>query len=137
VLDKCIELVTQVSGRRPTGYVAPWWEFSTVTNELLLERHSSARGDRRQPHGSFLTRRWRGMDSNHRYPVREATFCGMPPFRSPVSRLPHQDRLLCARNRWFESISLQRRVSCEPDFLDQGGPFGIRPAQPLAGSPAE
>src|SRR3984885_5448467 len=38
VLDKCIELVTQLSGRRPTGYVAPWWEFSTVTNELLLER---------------------------------------------------------------------------------------------------
>ena len=24
--------------RRPTGYVAPWWEFSPVTNELLLER---------------------------------------------------------------------------------------------------
>jgi peptidoglycan/xylan/chitin deacetylase (PgdA/CDA1 family) len=38
VLDKCIDLVERVSGRRPTGYVAPWWEFSTVTNELLLER---------------------------------------------------------------------------------------------------
>jgi peptidoglycan/xylan/chitin deacetylase (PgdA/CDA1 family) len=38
VLDKCIELVTQLSGKSPTGYVAPWWEFSTVTNELLLER---------------------------------------------------------------------------------------------------
>jgi len=38
VLDKCIGLVEQVSGRRPTGYVAPWWEFSRVTNELLLER---------------------------------------------------------------------------------------------------
>jgi peptidoglycan-N-acetylglucosamine deacetylase len=38
VLDKCIELVTTLAGRRPTGYVAPWWEFSTVTNELLLER---------------------------------------------------------------------------------------------------
>src|SRR5215208_5940466 len=38
VLDKCIDLVTQLSGKRPTGYVAPWWEFSTVTNELLLER---------------------------------------------------------------------------------------------------
>src|SRR6201996_9007765 len=38
ILDKCIDLVTQVSGRRPTGYVAPWWEFSPVTNELLLER---------------------------------------------------------------------------------------------------
>ena len=38
ILDKCIELVTQLSGKRPTGYVAPWWEFSPVTNELLLER---------------------------------------------------------------------------------------------------
>ena len=38
VLDKCIDLVTKVSGRRPTGYVAPWWEFSSVTNELLLKR---------------------------------------------------------------------------------------------------
>jgi len=38
VLDKCIGLVEKVSGRRPTGYVAPWWEFSRVTNELLLER---------------------------------------------------------------------------------------------------
>src|SRR5215472_9934045 len=38
VLDKCIDLVTELSGKRPTGYVAPWWEFSTVTNELLLER---------------------------------------------------------------------------------------------------
>ncbi|MFB9377770.1 polysaccharide deacetylase [Kineococcus gynurae] len=38
VLDRCIDLVTRVSGRRPTGYVAPWWEFSRVSNELLLER---------------------------------------------------------------------------------------------------
>src|ERR1700752_1540731 len=38
VLDKCIDLVTQLSGKRATGYVAPWWEFSNVTNELLLER---------------------------------------------------------------------------------------------------
>jgi len=22
----------------PTGYVAPWWEFSPVTNELLLKK---------------------------------------------------------------------------------------------------
>lgn len=37
VLRKCISLVESVSGKRPTGYVAPWWEFSPVTNELLLE----------------------------------------------------------------------------------------------------
>lgn len=38
VLDYCVELIERRSGRRPTGYVAPWWEFSPVTNELLLER---------------------------------------------------------------------------------------------------
>ncbi|UGS37048.1 polysaccharide deacetylase family protein [Capillimicrobium parvum] len=36
VLLKSIELAEQLSGRRPTGYVAPWWEFSNVTNDLLL-----------------------------------------------------------------------------------------------------
>ena len=38
VLDKCIGLVTKLSGKRPTGYVAPWWEFSPITNELLLKK---------------------------------------------------------------------------------------------------
>ena len=37
VLVRCIDLIEGVSGRRPTGYVAPWWEFSPVTNELLLK----------------------------------------------------------------------------------------------------
>ncbi len=38
VLDKCIGLITELSGQRPTGYVAPWWEFSNVTNEMLLKK---------------------------------------------------------------------------------------------------
>ena len=38
VLDKCIALIEKLSGKRPTGYVAPWWEFSPVTNELLLKK---------------------------------------------------------------------------------------------------
>lgn len=38
ILDRSIELIEKASGRRPTGYVAPWWEFSPVTNEILLER---------------------------------------------------------------------------------------------------
>ncbi len=37
VLLRCIDLINQLSGQRPTGYVAPWWEFSHVTNELLLK----------------------------------------------------------------------------------------------------
>lgn len=38
VLDHCIALLTQLTGKSPTGYVAPWWEFSNVTNELLLKK---------------------------------------------------------------------------------------------------
>lgn len=38
VLDHCIDLVARRSGKSPTGYVAPWWEFSTITNDLLLDR---------------------------------------------------------------------------------------------------
>jgi peptidoglycan/xylan/chitin deacetylase (PgdA/CDA1 family) len=37
VLLKTIELIADISGKRPVGYVAPWWEFSNVTNELLLK----------------------------------------------------------------------------------------------------
>jgi len=38
VLDRCVELIERVSGRRPRGYVAPWWEMSRQTAELLLQR---------------------------------------------------------------------------------------------------
>ena len=37
VLRTCVGLIERVAGRRPAGYVAPWWEFSNVTNELLLQ----------------------------------------------------------------------------------------------------
>lgn len=38
VMDYCIDIIERLSGKRPTGYVAPWWEFSMVTNELLLKK---------------------------------------------------------------------------------------------------
>lgn len=37
VLLKSIELIKDLTGEKPTGYVAPWWEFSHVTNDLLLK----------------------------------------------------------------------------------------------------
>ncbi|TLD81703.1 polysaccharide deacetylase [Helicobacter sp. MIT 05-5293] len=37
VLVKSIELIEGLTGKKPNGYVAPWWEFSNVTNELLLK----------------------------------------------------------------------------------------------------
>ena len=38
VLDKCIQLITELRGAPPTGHVAPWWEFSPVTSRLLLKK---------------------------------------------------------------------------------------------------
>jgi peptidoglycan/xylan/chitin deacetylase (PgdA/CDA1 family) len=38
ILDYCTDLIERRSGKKPVGYVAPWWEFSAVTNEILLER---------------------------------------------------------------------------------------------------
>lgn len=35
VLVKCIELIEKHTGKRPRGYVAPWWEMSALTAQLL------------------------------------------------------------------------------------------------------
>jgi peptidoglycan/xylan/chitin deacetylase (PgdA/CDA1 family) len=48
VLDRCIELIEKASGRRPTGYVAPNWEYSASTLRLLKEGYQV----RPQPHAS-------------------------------------------------------------------------------------
>jgi peptidoglycan-N-acetylglucosamine deacetylase len=61
VLDKSIELATRLAGKRPTGYVAPWWEFSNVTNELLIER--GIRYDHSLMHHDFQPYRVRVGDS--------------------------------------------------------------------------
>jgi peptidoglycan/xylan/chitin deacetylase (PgdA/CDA1 family) len=37
VLVKCIDLIVQLAGKRPRGYIAPWWELSTATAALLTK----------------------------------------------------------------------------------------------------
>lgn len=37
VLGRSIELIEKASGKRPRGYVAPWWEMSSNTASLLLK----------------------------------------------------------------------------------------------------
>ncbi len=66
VLDRCLELLEAISGRRPTGYVAPWWEFSPVTAELLQKKgfkydHSLMHHDF-QPHYVRVGDRWTKID---------------------------------------------------------------------------
>jgi len=66
VLDYSIELTTQLAGRPPRGYVAPWWEFSRVTAELLLNKgitydHSLMHHDC-QPYHVRVGDRWTPID---------------------------------------------------------------------------
>ncbi len=61
VLDRSIELIQKMADRRPTGYVAPWWEFSPITNELLLER--GIKYDHSLMHNDFTPYRVRVGDS--------------------------------------------------------------------------
>lgn len=35
VLVKCVDLIEKLSGKKPRGYVAPWWEMSNSTAALL------------------------------------------------------------------------------------------------------
>src|SRR5690606_5326498 len=61
VLDRCIELITRVTGKRPTGYVAPWWELSNVTADLLLKK--GIKYDHSMMHHDFQPYRVRTGDS--------------------------------------------------------------------------
>ena len=36
--DKCIGLIGKRWGRRPVGYVAPWWEVSATSTQILVDR---------------------------------------------------------------------------------------------------
>jgi peptidoglycan/xylan/chitin deacetylase (PgdA/CDA1 family) len=51
VLQKSIELVETLAGKKPRGFVAPWWEMSPVTAELLLKY--GFRYDHSQGHNDF------------------------------------------------------------------------------------
>ena len=52
VLARSVELIETCSGRRPRGYVAPWWEMSASTPELL--RRYGFRYDNSQGYHDFL-----------------------------------------------------------------------------------
>jgi peptidoglycan/xylan/chitin deacetylase (PgdA/CDA1 family) len=37
ILVRCVGLIEKMTGRKPRGYVAPWWELSAATVGLLLK----------------------------------------------------------------------------------------------------
>jgi peptidoglycan/xylan/chitin deacetylase (PgdA/CDA1 family) len=66
ILERSVTLIEQLTGRRPRGYVAPWWEMSGVTAELLLTygfRYDHSQGYRDfVPFYARVGDRWNGID---------------------------------------------------------------------------
>lgn len=52
VLGKCVDLVVGLTGSRPKGYCAPWWEMSGYTAEMLMDEGFSY--DNSQSYHDFL-----------------------------------------------------------------------------------
>ena len=66
VLKRQIEVLTDLVGRPPRGYVAPWWELSPHTAELLLEHgflydHSQHHNDF-TPYYTRVKESWTSID---------------------------------------------------------------------------
>jgi peptidoglycan/xylan/chitin deacetylase (PgdA/CDA1 family) len=66
VLDRSIALITAMTGKPPRGYVAPWWEQSQKTFELLLKKgiaydHSQMHNDF-HPYYARARERWTKID---------------------------------------------------------------------------
>lgn len=66
VLERSIALVKELSGKKPAGHVAPWWEMSPHTVDLLLEngyKYDKSMGDNdAQPFYARVGRTWTKID---------------------------------------------------------------------------
>src|SRR5207253_164781 len=60
--------------------------------------------------------RWRKQNSNHRSPSRGCRLILGEEKGPAVDQIVSKDAVLFTGDQWFESGSLQWRVSCEPDF---------------------
>ncbi len=66
VLTKCVDLIEKLSGKKPRGYVAPWWEMSESTVGLLQKygfKYDHSQGYRDfQPFYARLGDKWNVID---------------------------------------------------------------------------
>ena len=99
------EIGFELSVPRKDGTTNSTWPVRTLERGRALATKVGFQRD--------WTRRWREMDSNHRSRHERAGFCCGRQIAGPSAG--SQKGCFFMRYRWFESISLQRRVSCELD----------------------
>ena len=109
VLNKSIELITEISGKRPTGYVAPWWEFSNVTNELLLER--GIKYDHSLMHNDFTPYRVRVGDK-----WTKIDYSGKPEdWMKPLERGEETDLIEIPANWYLDDLPPMMFIKAAPN----------------------
>jgi peptidoglycan/xylan/chitin deacetylase (PgdA/CDA1 family) len=66
VLAHCVDIIERLSGKKPRGYVAPWWEMSSSTAALLLKygfKYDHSQGYRDfQPFYARVGDKWNVID---------------------------------------------------------------------------
>ncbi|MFV0408537.1 MAG: polysaccharide deacetylase family protein [Paracoccus sp. (in: a-proteobacteria)] len=109
VLDKCINLITEISGQRPTGYVAPWWEFSNVTNELLLKK--GIKYDHSLMHNDFTPYRVRVGDK-----WTKIDYAGKPgDWMKPLTRGEETDLIEIPANWYLDDLPPMMFIKKSPN----------------------
>jgi peptidoglycan-N-acetylglucosamine deacetylase len=109
VLGRCVDLIERVSGRRPRGYVAPWWEMSAATARLLLQH--GFRYDHSQQYGDFLPTYARVGDSwsnvDYTKPAAE--------WMQPLVRGPAIDLVEIAANWYLDDLPPMMFIKSSPN----------------------
>ncbi|WP_129664733.1 polysaccharide deacetylase family protein [Phytoactinopolyspora endophytica] len=109
VLQRSIDLVENLSGKRPTGYVAPWWEFSPATAQLLLDHgitydHSLMHNDF-SPYYVRVGDRWEKIDYSR--PAEE--------WMSPLVRGEETDLVEIPANWYLDDLPPMMFIKASPN----------------------
>ena len=109
VLARCVELIEKVSGRRPRGYVAPWWEMSESTAELLLAQGFTY--DNSQGYHDFLPFYARVGDSWSKVDYSQPAESWM----RPLQRGREVDLVELAANWYLDDLPPMRFIKQSPN----------------------
>ncbi len=109
VLARCVDLIGKVSGQAPRGYVAPWWEMSEHTVDLLLRY--GFRYDNSQGYHDFLPffarvgDRWTKVD--YRLPAKS--------WMQPLQRGREVDLVEIAANWYLDDLPPMMFIKQSPN----------------------
>lgn len=109
VLVRSVALIEQVTGRRPRGYNAPWWEMSGNTAELLLKH--GFRYDHSQNYNDFSLAYARTNDSWTKIDYSQPAATWM----KPMIRGPRIDLVEICANWYLDDLPPMMFIKASPN----------------------